>query len=755
VADIGLERGNIVIASSKNTVEVRKITKILLRRRWQILSISCAVMSVASVLAYFAKPTYQSSMQILVSSNLYDGIQFGQEGIDRKFTGSNSAAFDYTPQLKLMLSTKLIQKVVDSLRYEYPNLKVEDIRGQKDEAARLDITKVESDTENDRRTQVFEVSFQNDDPVKTQKVLQAIHKVYQDYKIEQQKQRLSRGLSFINEQLPKVKNEMAQAEKNLERFQKKHNLLDPDVQSKILLESLADVQKQLRTTRAQLQDAQARYNNLKKELDASPQNALTSSRLNQSPQYQTLLSEIQKTELALAQERLRYTDKYPTVQKLLQQRQTQMALLQKEIERSLGNKVKEEVPDTILKAKQLLALQRDSQDKALKIPDQITGVDQRLAEDFIQVQTTLVGLRANEKSLAGSEAQIRTELNKYPSLIAEYKRLFPEVQTHRKTLEYLLQTQQSLGLIVAQGGFDVQVLEEPQRGIYVGSSRFLFIVLGALLGPILGVASAFILEAVHDAVSSPQEIQSLTNLWILGTVSKLPKLRQNKKLFVPSVVRAILPKSFSNAISEQQLLLDLHAMSPSHEALDMAYQNIQLKSSVPCKSLMLTSAVPKEGKSTIALGLAMSAARMHRRVLVIDANLRQPSLHKMLGLPNDWGLSLLLVEETNTTAQAYLQPVHPSIDVLTAGQTSEDTVKLLSSGRMKGLLEFFEQSYDLVLIDTSSILGTVDARMIAPLCNGIVMVGGLGQVTPIELKEATNILSNSNLIGVIANRVQS
>ncbi|MEC4819130.1 MAG: polysaccharide biosynthesis tyrosine autokinase [Scytonema sp. PMC 1069.18] len=749
MADIGLERGNIVITSQKNTVEVRKITKILLNRRRQILSVACAIMSIASVLAFFTKPTYQSSMQILVSSNLYNGIQFGQEGVDSKLTGSNSEAFDYTPQLKLMLSYKLIQKVVDSLRSEYPNLKVEDIKGQKDKAPRLALTKVESNTNNNQRTQVFEVSFHGDEPMKTQKVLQAIYKVYQDYKVDQQKQRLSRGLSFINERLPQVKSEIAQAEKNLESFRKKHNLLDPDLQSKILLESLADVQNNIRTIRAQLQDTQARYNNLKKELSALSQNSLTSSRLSQSPQYQTLLSEIQKTELALAQVRLHYTDNYPTVQKLLQQRHNQMALLQKEIERSLEDKTEGEESDTVLKTKQLLIPQLYNQETILQIPDQITEVDQNLTEDLIQVQTTLLGLHANEKSLAASEKQIRSDLNKYPSLIAEYNRLLPEVQTHRKTLEHLLQMQQSIGLMVAQGGFDLQVLEEPQRGAYIGSSKFLFILIGALLGPILGVASAFILEAVNDAISSPQEMQKLTNLFILGTLPRLPQWSPNKKLFVPSVVRKILPNSLLKAIPEQQVLLDLYAMSPSHEVLDMVYQNIQLKSSVPCKSLMLTSAVSKEGKSTIALGLAISAARRHRRVLLIDANLRQPSLHQMLGLPNDWGLSLLLLEETNSAAKTYVQPIHPCIDVLTAGQTPEDTVKLLSSRRMKELLEFFEQTYDIVLIDTSSILGTVDARMIATLCNGIVMVGRLGHVTPLQLTEATNILSNLNLIGVV------
>jgi capsular exopolysaccharide synthesis family protein len=188
----------------------------------------------------------------------------------------------------------------------------------------------------------------------------------------------------------------------------------------------------------------------------------------------------------------------------------------------------------------------------------------------------------------------------------------------------------------------------------------------------------------------------------------------------------------------------------------MIYQNIQiLKYPLPFKSLMLTSALPGEGKTTLVLGLVASATRMHRRVLVIDANLHNPSLHKILELSNDWGLSLLLVDETTTHFQDYIQPIHPCIDILTAGPEPEDTVKLLSSQRMKELIELFEQTYDLVLIDTSPILGTVDARIVATFCNGIVMVERMGKVTRTEVTQATEILSKLNLIGIIANEVSN
>jgi Mrp family chromosome partitioning ATPase len=114
-----------------------------------------------------------------------------------------------------------------------------------------------------------------------------------------------------------------------------------------------------------------------------------------------------------------------------------------------------------------------------------------------------------------------------------------------------------------------------------------------------------------------------------------------------------------------------------------------------------------------------------------------------------------LLDDIKTQFQNYVQPIHPSIDVLTAGPTPDDVVNLLTSGLMKELIESFEKIYDLVLIDASSVLDNVNARIIASVCNGIVIVGRIGQLTLQELMQATEILSQLNLIGIVANEVNN
>lgn len=740
MANTDLNQGQLITTSPQSAIDIRQLSTILFRRRFLILGVSGLVMSVAIFMATIAKPKYQSSMQLLVSSNLYEGLQSRniQGNTDSQFTDPNFQVVDYTAQLRLMLSTKLIQKAVDLLRPEYPDIQVEDILGKKGKQAKLGslvVAQLEAGTGvNKVPSQVFEITFKDEDPIKAEKILQALKKVYQDYNIEQQKQRLNKGLSFVNDRLPKIKQEVIKSENNLEQFRQKYNLLDPEAQSKILLASLADTQKQLQSTRAQLQDVRARYNNLQRKMAASPQNALISSRLSQSTRYQTLLNEIQKTELAIAQERLRYTDTSPAIRKLNQQRSYQVSLLRQEIGRSLGDKA----PTTPQSGKSLLT------------QGQMGEVDLKLVEELIQVQTATLGLVANEQSLAKSEQQLRSELSRYPTLIAEYNRLLPEVETNRKTLEQLLQAQQSLGMQIAQGGFDWQVLEEPQPGIYMGSGRTLRLAGGAVIGPILGIAIALIWEMSKDAIYSSQELQKLTNLRLLGRVPKLSLMRIKKRL---SSLFFHQKGSLTPRYRDKQL--SVYTRLPFHESLDMIYQNILLSNPYAFKSLMVTSALPSEGKTTIAQGLAVSAARMHQRVLLIDANMRQPHLHNILELSNDWGLSLLLVDETNTPVPDYIQPIHPAIDVLTAGPTPEDTVKLLTSRRMKELIQVFEQTYDLVLIDAPAILGTVDARILATYCHQIVLVGRIGQVTRTELIQATEILGKLNVVGIIANEANN
>lgn len=683
---------------------------VLIRRRAWLIGVFLGVLSTAAIVTLILKPTYQSSMQLLIEPN-YQSKQ--SAGADIPFADAN-VEIDNSTQLTLMRSTQMLQKALDSLKQEYPELQIKHLR------KRLILTQVEDDK---TKTKVFQVVYTDTDPVKAQRVLEAIQTVYLDYNRKQQELRLANGLSFINEQLPEAQGELDAAETTLEQFRKKQNLIDPTLQSKVLIETLNTVQQDRRTNLAQLRETQARYNELQQQLQRSPQNTATTARLSESTRYQTLLNEIQKIELELAKERQRFSDSSPVVKRLLAEYQEQQTLLQQETERVLGAPI-------------------PASGSRLLQQGQLGKNDLDLASQLTAAQVDLQALQAREQSLAKMEQSLNAELKQFPYLLSEYNRLQPNLEIRRETLQELLRARQELGLEIARGGFDWQVVEQPRLGDKVSPSWKKNMLLGAAAGLMLGCVAAFLRDSLDDAVHTPDELKQQVGLPLLGMVPQMPIAGTRGS-------RQRLHYSQSPALTAEVL-----QSRPFREALDLVYKNIQLLNPVsPFRSLVVTSALAGEGKTTLSLGLAMSAARLHQRVLLIDADLRHPSLHQQLELPNEWGLSTLLTSDTATIAQSMIQPLpsYGNISILTAGPVPTDPAKLLSSRRLGELMTIFEQTYDLILLDAPPVIGIVDAILAASFCNGVVLVGGIGQVTRTELTQAVTMLNKLNVIGTIAN----
>jgi capsular exopolysaccharide synthesis family protein len=269
------------------------------------------------------------------------------------------------------------------------------------------------------------------------------------------------------------------------------------------------------------------------------------------------------------------------------------------------------------------------------------------------------------------------------------------------------------------------------------------LLLGVVAGLLLGGVAAFIREMVDDAVHTSDELEKQLDLPLLGMAPALPQ----SKISEPSVR---LP--FGEPQFFAPWTIQITNWPSSWESLDLVYKNIELLSSVSSfHSLLVTSAQAGEGKSTLALGLALSAARLHQRVLLIDVDLRRPNLHKQLNLSNEQGLSTLLTNNVSVPTQRHTESSGSYIDILTAGPTPIDPANLLSSQRMRELMTAFEQNYDLVLLDAPPVLGLVDAILAASFCSGVVLVARIGQVTRTELTQATAMLSKLNVIGMIAN----
>lgn len=715
-----------------------QIFGILIRRRFWFLGVFCLTLAIAGVQAWKAKPSYKSSLQMLVESNYQGKKQDGQAGADKQYADSN-VEIDSATQLNLMKSSQLLQKAVDLLRPEYPDLKVKDIKKT------LSVTQVE-DGKGESKTKIFQATYSDNDATKTQKVLEAMQRVYLDYNREQQKMRLAKGLAFIDNQIPKVRDSLTQSEAALKQFRTKHNLIEPEAHAKALTDAINNIKQERRSNEAQYRELQGRYNVLKQTIDRSPKTALVSSRLTQSSRYQTLLNEIQKIDLALAQQRQRFTDDNPTVQKLILQRQEQVALLQEQGQRTLGGD----------------SAQLNTSQEGLLTQGQFGETDLKLVNQLVEIETNLNGLKAREQTLAQKEQQLNLELEKFPSLLAEYNRLQPDILRLRETHQRLEKARQDLSSEITRGGFDWQIVEKPDLGESSGPKKPQILLVGVVAGLMLGGIAAFIREMTDDSVRTSDELKKQVSLPLLGMTPELPKnLKSEPTIHLPFGKPQALKAASSDPIiklpfGKPQVLspwtIEVIHWPPSWESLDLISKNIQLLNAVSTfRSLMITSALAGEGKTTLSLGLAISAARLHQRVLLIDADLRNPTLHKRLNLPNESGLSTLLASDDNVPIQSSIHSSSSYIDILTSGPIPTDPANLLSSPRMKELITEFEQSYDLVLLDTAPVLGMVDAIITGSFCNAVLLVARIGKVTKTELTQATTMLSKLNMIGVVAN----
>ncbi len=485
---------------------------------------------------------------------------------------------------------------------------------------------------------------------------------------------------------------------------------------------------------------------MQQQLASSPQEALVAARLSQSSRYQALLNEIQKTDLAIGQQRIRFTDKNPVVQKLLSERNKQLSLLQAEGQRATpeGSAELPGTGESFLKERQLGA------------------TDLTIATKLLDIQTNLKGLSARDEAQAKKEQQLRVELDLFPNLLAKYTRLQTDIQLKRETFQQLEKARQDLSLEIARGGFDWQVVEVPQPGKKSISKKRQNIMLGIVVGLFLGVAVAFARDMLDDSVHSSDQLTRLVPLPLLGMTPQLLPVKHKKPIIKPPLGKwqtsaawarePIIKLPFGKPEGMALCTIEVIHSPPAWESFDLIYNNIQLQSSGSTFSpLIITSALDGEGKSTIALGLAISAARLHQRVLLIDADFRQPMLHKQLNLPNEYGFSTLLESNAKVPIPSHIPASDLYIDILTCGPIPKDPVNLLSSPQMQRLMAGFEQTYDLVLLNAPPVLGMVDALLVASCCRGVVLVTRIDRVTKTALTETTAMLNKLNTIGVIAN----
>ena len=695
-----------------------KLFSALIRRRNWFLGVLSGALLLAVASALSQEPVYESSFQLLIESvfrskesdlpsNVYEDLNVEVE--------------NYATQLEVMRSSQLLEKVQQVLSSEYPDLDLETLEDN------YEIYQVQGDDyEDDRvKTTVFEAEYVSDDPVKTKRVLETIIQVYQEYTLEQQQARLAQGLSFIDAQLPIARKQVTQAENALESFRKTNNLIDPEQRGSSATEDLQDVRAQKRQAKVNYQNTLAQYNAWQDQLERTPQQASVASRLSQSERYKTLLEEIQKTELALNTNQAQFNSNHPVVQSLQEKLQKERSMLRAEAKNILGV-----LPENI-----------NLSEADLLKEGQLGENDLESANKLAALKTQLDALQAQIKSLESAEQQLQTEIDRFPSLIAEHNRLKTEVDVRRATAQQLLSARQRLGIEIDRGGLKWQVVEAPTLGEDESPSKLKTLLAGAVVGSFLGIGAALGRDFLDDTVHTASQLEEESAKTLLGVIPELPAdniIQTNSELLLHRFTDC-------DRLIEQTIYL-----KPLRESLDLIYQNIKQLSLGQNRSLLITSIEARLDGLTLTTGLAYSAARANQKVLLIDTNFRFPSLHEQFGVDNEQGLSNFLTEEVTNPSVQTVSLLNEEIDLLTAGTNISDPIKLLNTNRLKEIIHVFERNYDLVLLNSPPVLGYVDMLQTAQCCQGVVLVEKINGITKSKLTEANSLLNQLNVLGIVA-----
>jgi succinoglycan biosynthesis transport protein ExoP len=357
-------------------------------------------------------------------------------------------------------------------------------------------------------------------------------------------------------------------------------------------------------------------------------------------------------------------------------------------------------------------LEAEYQDKS-KIfrPDFPDMVELRARLDSLdaQIKTTVQNIQnslkvqydvalAQEKSFNSQVSGLKSGVLDLRGRSIQYDIYQREVETNRELYNGLLARYKEIGIAGGVTSNNVSIIDRAERPTKPAKPRPLInLAIAAALGLTMGIGLALLIELLDESIGSPEDVESKIGLPLLGSV---PKLNKGE--------------------------LPLEAMRDIRSPLSEAYYSIRtaLQFSTATgapSSLLVTSARPAEGKSTTALAIAQSFARIGMRVLLIDGDLRNPSMHRNLSADNSIGFSNLL------TGSAQIAQIVQSTDIehlsfIPCGPLPPNPAELLAGGRLAAVLEEAKVGYDMVVIDGPPVLGLADAPLLAASLAGTVFV---------------------------------
>jgi len=705
------------VEETEGGLNVGQLLRTLQRKWFVIVGLTLATTAVAGAKVVTSTTQYTSSLEILVKplSAETEVISNIPETLTNQDRGKGSAVDQ--DLLKILTSPNVLNPVVEVFKARYPQECATAPNGADTNTVALAsercynvVNRSLQIQPSGKESDIIQVIAQDQDPQKVLVLLNAVSDAYLEYSLSSEQADIRRGLDFVDQKLPDLRKKVDSFQEKLQKIRLDNKIIDPTSRGNQLASQAGQFSQEELDVAVQLEQLRDVYQALQQQ---QPGEASASSALSQNPRYQTLLNSLLEIDAQIAEASTLYLDSSPDMQVLQEQRQNLMSLLSVQ-----------------------------SAQSEQEILSQIRELESRQQA----VQSTISGINNGIDKLSG--------------ISREYADIQRELAVATENLTQFLAKREALEIDAAQREKPWEVVTPPTEPRPQLASLPQNLLLGGMLGLLLGVGAALLLDKSGGIIYSDEEIRRTTRLPVLGRIPSQDfseiALEQESMAESLQYVGASI-RSEQNGTSKEPILERnsgdrvAYGANPFSEAFRSLYTNIRLiNSSSPIRSVAISSAMPSEGKSTVALHLAQAAAAMGQRVLLVDADLRNPQVHSYLGISNEKGLTNLFSGESNPALIQKFLP-EPNLYVIAAGSAPFDPARLFSSRSMKRFTEKVRKTFDLVIYDTPPLLGQSDAYIVANHADGLLLVTQPGKIRQSLLDRAMEQLqiADINVLGLV------
>ena len=556
-----------------------------------------------------------------------------------------------------------------------------------------------------KETRLIDIRFTHSDPQVAAKIVNTVATVFVRSNLEKKNETNASQGEFLSKRVAELQSQIRDGEERLVSYAKSREILSLDQSQNTVVERLAGLNRQLLDAEKERTEAEAAY-------FASQRPGASEARAEDAAkviaEYESKLAELRAKRDQLLVEN---TDEWFEVKEVKQQ----IAILEKQLS--------------------------DTRSQATKVVK--TNLETRYRE-----------AKAKEDALRASYNRQRGETMSQNEAAITYRIIQQEVETNKELLNGLLQKSKENDVVLAGTPNNIHVVdyaispEEP-----VGPGRMRVVVLALVLSLGFGMAFAIFLEYLNDTVRSTEDVEKMLRLPTLAVIPAIGDLKATGRRLLPGGA-----KKDANWRNSNELLLDADARSPLAEAYRHLRTSVLLSTAGrPPKTLLITSSVPSEGKTTTAINTAISLAQTGAKVLVIDADMRRPRLHSLFDVDKRLGLSSILSSEMSEADVFSMIEQHEQsgLYLLTAGPIPPNPAELIGSEQMRRLIATLEPTFNHIIIDSPPIASFTDGVLISSIVDGVLLVVHGGKSTRDVVRRSQQLLHDvgAKIFGVVLNNV--